>query len=114
MSLFKYSILISLHYYHKPLHCERISKLLPYEELYVKKLKIMYYIYILYIYIYFSLTPSEFEGNDNNISLNIYDKNLKEIYRSKTNSPQVANITQIGNRHSALKIQKVHMLFKKY
>ena len=72
MILFKYSILISLHYYHKPLHCERISKLLPYEELYVKKLKIIYYIYI-----YFSLTPSEFEGNDNNISLNIYDKNLK-------------------------------------
>ena len=112
MILFKYSILISLHYYHIPLHCERISKLLPYEKLYVKKLKIIYYIYI-YIYI-FSLIPSEFEGNDNNISLNIYDKNLKEIYRSKTNSPRVANIIQIGNRHSALKIQKVHMLFKKY
>ena len=32
----------------------------------------------------------------------------------KNNSPQVANITQIGDRYCALKIQKVHMLFKKY
>lgn len=32
----------------------------------------------------------------------------------KNNSPEVANIIQIGNRYSALKIQKVHMLFKKY
>ena len=80
MILFKYFILISLHYYHIPLHCERISKLLPYEKLYVKKLKIIYIIYIyiyIYIYFFFSLIPSEFEGNDNNISLNIYDKNLK-------------------------------------
>ena len=91
---FKYSISISLHYYHIPLHCETISKLLPYEKLYD----------------FISLIPSEFEGNDNNISLDIYDKKLLLIYRSKNNSPKVANITQIGNRNSTLEIQKVHMI----
>ena len=50
---FKYSILISLHYYDISFHPERISKLKPFENKYNFK----------------NITPNEFERNNPNISL---------------------------------------------
>ena len=65
---FKYSILISLHYYDISFHPERISKLKPYENEHN------------FIYI----TRTEFETNNSNISLAIFDeKTTKNLYHKK-------------------------------
>ena len=88
---FKYSILISLYYYCIPFHHERISKVKVYEKLFD----------------FSSLVPSEFEDNNSVISLNICDKNLKQIYTSKNNSPQIANIMYTNNRYAVLKDTKI-------
>ena len=55
---FKYSILILLHYYDISLHSERISKL----KLFENKYNFNY------------ITPSEFEVNNPNISLTVFDE----------------------------------------
>ena len=54
---FKYSILISLHYYDVSYHPERISKLKPFENKYVTH-----------------ITLNEFEINNPDISLTVFDK----------------------------------------
>ena len=60
---FKYSILISLHYYDISFHPKRISKLKPNENQYN----------------FIHITPIEFEINNPNVSLTIFDKDDKKI-----------------------------------
>ena len=85
---FKYSILILLHYYDISFHPERIWKLQPFENKY-------YFIHI---------TPTEFEINNPNTSLTIFGKNNKNIYITKYNSANKAQIVKLkNNRDAALK-----------
>ena len=85
---FKYSILISLHYYDISFHPERISKLQPFDNKYN----------------FSNLTPAEFEINNPNTSLTIFDENNKKIYIIKNNSANKAQIVQLkNNRHAALR-----------
>ena len=58
---FKYSLLISLHYYDISFHPERISNLKTYENQYN----------------FIHITPTEFETNNSNISLTILDEDKK-------------------------------------
>ena len=60
----KYSILISGHYYDISFHPERKSKLQPFENKYN----------------FIHITPTEFEINNPNTSLTIFDENNKNIY----------------------------------
>ena len=64
---FKYSILISLHYYDISFHPDRISKLKAFE----KKYNLIH------------ITPTEFETNNSNISLTIFDEDNKKICHPK-------------------------------
>ena len=64
---FKYSILMPLHYYDISFHPERISKLKPFESKYN----------------FNDITPNEFEINNPNISLTVFDENNNIIYASK-------------------------------
>ena len=64
---FKYSILISLHYYDISFHPERISKLKPFENKYN----------------FSHIKPNNFEINNSNISLTIFDENNNIIYLPK-------------------------------
>ena len=85
---FKYSMLISLHYYDISFHRERISKLKPFEN----KQNFIH------------LTPNEFEINNSNTSLTVFDENNKKIYSSKNNSTNKAQIAKLkNNRYAALK-----------
>ena len=85
---FKYSILISLHYYDISFHPERISKLQPFDNKYN----------------FSNLTPAEFEINNPNTSLTIFDENNKKIHIIKNNSANKAQIVQLkNNRHAALR-----------
>ena len=61
---FKYSTLISGHYYDISFHPERKSKLQPFENKYN----------------FIHITPTEFEINNPNTSLTIFDENNKNIY----------------------------------
>ena len=78
---FKYSILISLHYYDISFHPERISKLKTFEKLYN----------------FIHITPTEFETNNSNISLTIFDENSKKICHSKNIITNKAYIAQLKN-----------------
>ena len=85
---FKYSILISLHCYDISFHPERISKLKPYENEHN------------FIYI----APTEFETNNSNISLTIFDENSKKTYTTKNDSTNKGCTIQLkNNRYAALK-----------
>ena len=82
----KYSVVISWHYYDISFHPERISKLKIFEE---------YYNFI-------HITPTEFETNNSNISLTIFDEDSKKIYHSKNDTE--APIVQLkNNTYDALK-----------
>ena len=61
---FKYSILFSLHYYDISFHPKRISKLKTFEK----------------HYNFIHITPTEFETNNSNISLTIFNEDNKKIY----------------------------------
>ena len=65
---FKYSILISLHYYGINYHPERISKLNPFENKYN----------------FNHNTFKEFEINNPNVSLTIFDENNNVSYMSNS------------------------------
>ena len=80
---FKYSILISLHYYDIFFHPERISKLQPFENKYN----------------FIHITHTEFEISNPNTSLTIFDENNKNIYITKNNNTNKAK----NNRYAALK-----------
>ena len=85
---FKYSILISLHYYDISFHPERISQLQPFENKYN----------------FIHITPTEFEINNPNTSLTIFDENNKIIYVTKNNGTNKTQILKLrNNRYAALK-----------
>ena len=85
---FKYSILISLHYYDISFHPERISKLKPFENKYN----------------FINITPDEFEKNNRNTLLTVFDENDKKIYSSKNNSTNKAQIIKLKNNwYAAIK-----------
>ena len=75
---FKYSTLISLHYY-DTFHPERISKLKTFEK----------------HYNFIHITPTEFETNNSNISLTISDEDNKKLYHPKNDSTNKAHIVQL-------------------
>ena len=88
---FKYSILISLHYYDISFHLERKSKLKPDENKYN----------------FIHIAPTEFETNNSNISLTIFDEKSKKSYTTKNDSTNKAHIVQLkNNRYAALKPSK--------
>ena len=88
---FKYSTLLSLHYYDIPYHCERLSNLKLYENQYN----------------FIHITPAEFKINNPNISLNIFNENQEQIYTSSNNTPYEVNITELKkNRYAAMKPPK--------
>ena len=92
---FKYSILISLHYYDISFHPERISKLKPFE----KKYNLI------------RITSTEFETNNSNISVTIIDEENEKIYHSKNDSTNKAHIVQFKNsRYVALKPLKIKFM----
>ena len=85
---FKYSVLISLHYYDISFHPERISKLKPFENKYN----------------FIHITSNEFETNNSNISLTIFDENNKILYSTKNNSTSKAQRVKLKNdRYAAIK-----------
>ena len=85
---FKYSILISLHYYDIPYHRERISNLKQYGNKYN----------------FIHITPTEFEINNSNISLNIFNEDNQKIYTSKNDTTNKAYIVKLkNNRYAAIK-----------
>ena len=85
---FKNSILISLHYYDISFHPERISKL---------KLSGNKYNFI-------HITPNEFEINNPNTSLTIFDENNKRLYTPKNNGTNKSQIVKLKNdRYAAIK-----------
>ena len=88
---FRYSILISLHYYDISFHPQIISKLKTFEKQYN----------------FIHITPAQFETNNSKISLAIFDENNKKIYHSKNDSTNKAHIVQFKrNRYAALKPPK--------
>ena len=85
---FKYSISCSLHYYDISIHPERISKVKPYENRYD----------------FAHNTPHEFEVDNPNISLPVYDENDEIIYHPINNSKNKAKIIKSNNhRYHAIK-----------
>ena len=78
---FEYSILISLRCYDISFHPERISKLKPFEN----KYNFSY------------ITPNEFEINNPNISLTVFEDNYNITYSPKSISINKAQIVKISN-----------------
>ena len=91
---FKYSVLISLHYYDISYHPERISKLKQFENKYN----------------FTHSTPDEFEINNPNISLTVFDENNNITYLPKDNSINKAQIVKIDNRYVAIKPLNINLL----
>ena len=50
--------------------------------------------------------PAQFEVNNSNISLNIFNENQEQIYILNNNSFHQTNIVQINNRYAAIKPHK--------
>ena len=85
---FKYSILCSLHYYDITNHHERISKLKSFENQYN----------------FINNTAKDFEIDNPNISLTVYDEDNKIIHHLINNSTNKANIVVINDyRYAAIK-----------
>ena len=78
---FKYSILISLHYYDLNNHKERISQL----NKYINK------------YNFISTNYADFENNNPFISLIVYDEYEQVLYKSINNSNNTACIVKTSN-----------------
>ena len=88
---FKYSILISLHYYDISFHPEKISKLKPFEN----KCNLNH------------ITLNELEINNSNISLTVFDENNNIVYTSNNNSINKVQIVKLkDNRYAAVKLLK--------
>ena len=84
---FKYSVLISLHYYDISYHPERISKLRVFENKYN----------------FNNITPNDFEINNPNISLTVFDENNNITYLPKNNSNNKAQIVKLKDKYAAVK-----------
>ena len=91
-TLFKYSILISLHYYDLNSHKERTNQL---------NMQLNNYNFESYNYF-------TFQNNNLSISLKVYDENHDLIHKSINNSINKAHIVKINNnyRYHALKPEK--------
>ena len=87
---FKYSLLISLYYYHLKEYKERTNKLNRY----------------ISDHNFTSIEFKDFEKNNPNISLSAYDDHGRKIYESNNKSNNKANIVKINNRYHALKPTK--------
>ena len=88
---FKYSILISLHYYDLKPHKERINQL----DKYVNN------------YNFESNNYHKFENNNQSISLNVYDEKHNLTHKSINNTINKVNLVKINNnRYHALKPNK--------
>ena len=88
---FKYSILISLHYYHLNNHPERINKL----SKYINK------------YNFSTSNYRDFENNNQSMTISVYNENKEIICTPKNNTGNKAHIVKINNhRYNALKPNK--------
>ena len=88
---FKYSILISLHYYKSNTHPESISQLKKYLSKYNFK----------------SDNYNDFENNNSSIPLNVYDEYGVLLHKSNNRTNNVVNIIKINNYwYNALKPKK--------
>ena len=96
---FKYSILISLHYY-ITFHPERVSRLRVFENKYN----------------FNHITLNEFEINNPNISLTVFDENNNIVYTSSNNnSTNKAQIVKLkDNRYAVVKLLKNKFIKLKY
>ena len=95
---FKYSILISLHYYDITPHPERINKLAPF----------------INNYNFIDRSPENFEKNNTNISLTVYNESGIIIHTPTNNSSIKARIVKINNyRYHAVKPPMPKLLKKK-
>ena len=89
---FKYSILISLHYYELKHHSERIKQLKPYLNKYIFKLDNNY---------------NAFENNNPSISLAVYDEYGDILYNTHNSTNNKAHIVKINNhRNNTIKPNK--------
>ena len=85
---FKYSILISLYYYEINFHPERVSKLKLFEDKFN----------------FNHIKPNEFEINNPNILLTVFDENNNIVYTSNSNSTNKAQIVKLkDDRYAAIK-----------
>ena len=85
---FKYSILISLHYYDIPYHREKTTKL----DAYVNN------------YNFTNIIPTDFEINNPNVSLNILSEDNRLIYKSNNDCFKKAYIVKINeHKYAAIK-----------
>ena len=85
---FKYSILISLYYYEINFHPERVSKLKLFEDKFN----------------FNHIKPNEFEINNPNVSLTVFDENNNIVYTSNSNSTNKAQIVKLkDDRYAAIK-----------
>ena len=88
---FKYSILISLHYYELNIHKKRINQLNKYTN----------------NHNFESNNYDNFENNNPYISLSVYDENVKLLYKSLNNTNNEASTVKINNHwYHALKRNK--------
>ena len=85
---FKYSILISLHHYDVTFHPERVSELKLFENKYN----------------FHHINPNEFEINNANVSITVFDENDKILYMPNNNSINKARIVKLKDgRYVAMK-----------
>ena len=100
---FKYSVIISLHYYELNKHKERINQLNKYLTIYNFKWN----------------NYSEFENNNPNASLTVCNELNEIIYEPKNKSNNRANIIKTNNRYHALnpsidKFMQLKQLLKQF
>ena len=85
---FRYAILYSLHYYDISHNPQRISKLIPFQNKYN----------------FSHNTPKEFETDNPNISLTVFNEDKKIIYSPNNFTPNKASIVRTNdNRYAAIK-----------
>ena len=91
---FKYSILISLYYYEINFHPERVSKLKLFEDKFN----------------FNHIKPNEFEINNPNVSLTVFDENNNIVYTSNSNSTNKAQIVKLkDDRYAAINRMYSHL-----
>ena len=88
---FRYAILYSLHYYDISHNPQRISKLIPFQNKYN----------------FSHNTPKEFETDNPNISVTVFNEDKKIIYSPNNFTPNKASIVnRHDNRYAPIKLLK--------
>ena len=88
MNSFRYAILYSLHYYNISCNPQRISKIILFEN----------------NYNFSHNTPKEFEIDNPNVSLTVFNEDKKIIYSPNNFTPNKASIVRTNdNRYAAIK-----------